>query len=150
MRRLCMLLALVACSKDAGDSPAKHEDRHEPAAAPTKFAITVTIGGTTETWSEAALADVPKMAGSANDGESRDTWSLRELVHRKVGPKARVISVTGADGKKPIDLAAWDDPARTPIVHVTRRGALKFRWADQAGAWSDTVAKGVTGLEIAP
>src|SRR5262249_51543537 len=102
------------------------------------------------TWTDERFSSVPKMAGTASDGEARDTWSLRELVHHNVGPKARVVAVTSADGKQAIDPAAWADATRTPILHTTRRGTLKFRWADKDGHWGQTLVKDVTGLEIAP
>jgi hypothetical protein len=66
-----------------------------------------------------------------------------------VGPGARVVAVIGADGKQPIELTAWNDATRTPILHTTRRGTLKFRWADKEGRWGETVVRDVTGLEIA-
>ena len=145
MKRLVLTLVLAACSKS---DPPKHEDRHEPATAPSKLSLEIAIGDTRSTWTDAAFAATPKLAGSASDGEARDTWSLRELVHQNVGPTARVIAVAGADGTRPIDAAAWDDPARTPILHTTRRGTLKFRWADQAGKWGETVLKDVTRLDV--
>jgi hypothetical protein len=170
--RWALLIALAACSKTADSSSdpparppdpavaaasaqvsamparAKREDRHEPAAAPPKLALAVTVGGTAATWTDAAFAGVPKLAGAASDGEARDTWSLRELVQRNAGPGARVVAVIGAGAKRPIEPAAWDDPAHTPILHATRRGTLKFRWADKDGRWGETIVKDVTGLEI--
>ena len=100
------------------------------------------------TWTETAFAATPKLAGTASDGEARDTWSLRELVHRNLGPTARVTAVGGASGTIPIDATAWDDASRTPILHTTRRGTLKFRWADAHGAWGETVVRDVTALEV--
>jgi len=65
-----------------------------------------------------------------------------------VGPNARVVTVTG-DVAKPIDPAAWADPNVTPILHTTKRGTLKFRWANRDGTWRETEVKDVTKLEIA-
>ena len=154
--RWALLIAIAACSKTA-DPPAeatkqeaaKHEDRREPASAAPKLNLAVTIAGTAAAWTGELFARVPKLAGVASDGEARDTWSLRELVQRNVGPGARVVAVTGADGKRSIEAAAWEDAARTPILHTTRRGTLKFRWADQDGRWGETIVKDVTALEIA-
>ncbi|HEY0191859.1 MAG TPA: hypothetical protein VGC42_12145, partial [Kofleriaceae bacterium] len=84
------------------------------------------------------------------DGEARDVWSLRELAHQLVGPSARVTAVTGEDGTKAIDAAAWSDATRTPLLHTTRRGTLKYRWADASGKWGETEVKEVSRLEIAP
>lgn len=170
-----LLLAITACSKTADPAPPdrpvgltpertataqgpataaaapapRHEDRHEPATAPAAISLAVTIAGAPATWTGEDLARAPRMAGAASDGEARDTWSLRELVTRNVGPGARVVAVSGAGGKQPIDPAAWRDAARTPILHTTRRGTLKFRWADGDGRWGPTVIRDVTGLEIA-
>ncbi|HET7503472.1 MAG TPA: hypothetical protein VFK02_20765 [Kofleriaceae bacterium] len=77
-------------------------------------------------------------------------WSLRELTHALVGPAARVTSITGADGTRMLDRATWDDPSRTPLLHTTRRGTLKFRWADASGTWGESEVKDVTRVEIAP
>lgn len=162
MRWMLLLAAIAACSKAAdppGDPPpsaparaaialAKHEDRHERATAPSKLTLAVTIAGAPATWTADASAGIPKLAGTASDGEARDTWSLRELVKRNAGPTARVIAVISAGEKQAIEPAAWDDPTRTPILHTTRRGTLKFRWADKDGRWGETIVKDVTGLEI--
>lgn len=166
--RWALLIAIAACSKTT-DPPSdppdpalatasaqvsamprrpKREDRHEPAIAPPKLTLAVTVGGTAATWTEAAFAGVPKLPGAASDGEARDTWSLRELARHNAGPGARVVAVIGAGAKRSIEPAAWDDPAHTPILHATRRGTLKFRWADKDGHWGEAIVKDVTGLEI--
>lgn len=127
----------------------KHEDRHDPAAEP-KLQLTVAINGTTASWGPDAFGKVAKYARNdkASDGEAREVWSLRELAHTLVGPTARVTAVTG-DGSKTIDRTAWDDAAHEPLLHTTRRGTLKFRWADASGKWDDTEVKDVTRIEIA-
>ncbi|HET9987134.1 MAG TPA: hypothetical protein VFQ65_01410 [Kofleriaceae bacterium] len=159
MRWMCLLLVVVACSKkDAtteapapADKPHHHEDRNDPQAAPSKLTVTVAIAGRPSvTWTSDDFAKVPKMAGKASDGEARETWSLRELAHQLVGPSARVTAVVGEGGKIAIDEAKWSAADSTPILHSTRRGTLKFRYADGNGAWGDTIAKEVTGLEILP
>jgi len=127
----------------------KREDRHDP-AAPPRLELAVAIDGAAASWGPDAFGKVAKYAGNdkASDGEAREVWSLRELAHTLVGPAARVTAVTG-DGRKAIDRAAWDDTAREPLLHTTRRGTLKFRWADTAGKWGDTEVKDVTRIEIA-
>jgi hypothetical protein len=147
MRMTIVLFAIAACSKTTADPPAKHEDRHEPAVAAPALALQVTVDGTATTWKQDVFDRVPHFASANNDGEARDTWSLRELAHSAVGPNARVVAVVG-ETKKTIDAAAWADPARTPIVHRTRRGALKFRWADKDGKWGEVEVKDVSALEI--
>jgi hypothetical protein len=127
------------------------EDRHDPAAEP-KLQLTVAIGGAAASWGPDAFGKVAKYAKNdkASDGEAREVWSLRELAHTLVGPTARVTAVTGDGGSKSIDRTAWDDAAREPLLHTTRRGTLKFRWADATGKWADTEVKDVTRIEIAP
>ncbi|HEX7836605.1 MAG TPA: hypothetical protein VF469_04030 [Kofleriaceae bacterium] len=138
----------------SGDKPhhRKHEDRRDPAVpdAPP-LELTVAVDGAAQTWRQDAFDKVARFTGNtrANDGEARDVWSLRELVHTLVGPTARATAVTGDDGTRAIDRAAWDDAARTPLLHTTRRGTLKFRWADAAGAWGETEIKDVTKIELA-
>lgn len=128
----------------------KREDRHDPAAEP-KLQLAVAINGAIASWGPDAFGKVAKYAKNdkASDGEAREVWSLRELAHTLVGPTARVTAVTGDGGSKTIDRAAWDDAVREPLLHTTRRGTLKFRWADAAGKWGDTEVKDVTRLEIA-
>ena len=149
MKRALSLIVLAACSRSADPAqPARHEDRHDPTTAAPALQLAVTIDGAAATWHQDVFDRVPHFASANHDGDARDTWSLRELVHDAVGPSARVVAVVG-ETRMPIDAAAWDDPARTPIVHRTRRGWLKFRWADKTGAWQDASVKEVSGLEIA-
>ena len=128
----------------------KHEDRHDPAAEP-KLQLTVAIDGAVTRWGPDAFGKVAKYAKNdkASDGEAREVWSLRELAHTLVGPTARVTAVTGDGGSKTIDRTAWDDAAHEPLLHTTRRGTLKFRWANADGKWADTEVKDVTRIEIA-
>jgi hypothetical protein len=148
------LLAIVACSKASPPEPAPpepaphHEDRGEPAEATPALHLDVRIDGSQSTWRQDVFDRVPHWNSANNQGEARETWSLRELVHTAVGPTARVVAVVG-DRRVAIEPAAWSDEARTPIVHRTRRGALKFRWADKNGTWGAVEVKDVSGLEIA-
>jgi hypothetical protein len=152
MRTAWLLLVLGACSKASSDAsppppPAHHEDRAEPAVAEPPLELHVTIDGAAATWRQDLFERVPHVSGESHSGEGRDTWSLRDLAHSAAGPNARVVTVIG-DIKKTIDDAAWNDPARTPIVHRTRRGTLKYRWADSGGKWGEAEVKDVVGLEI--
>jgi hypothetical protein len=153
VRHAAWLVVVIACSKsgehgEREPAPAPHhEDRHEPAIAAPSLDLAVTIDGVRATWHRDELERAPRGSGTNNEGAARDTWSLRELVHRNVGPTARVVAVAGAS-RKVIDADAWSDTARTPILHTTRRGTLKFRWADATGAWGETEVKDVTQLEI--
>ena len=156
-----VVVCVLACSKanqdaapaaGSAEKPHHHEDRRDPQAAPTKLEVKVAIAGKPDaTWTADDFAKVAKMPGTATDGEARDTWSLRELAHQLVGPSARVTAVIGEGGSKvAIDEAKWNAADATPILHSTRRGTLKFRYADKTGAWGDTIAKEVSGLEIQP
>ena len=173
MRKLgWILVLLVGCSKPADKAPAnsssadnpteqppasagsahhrKHEDRREPVIADAPpLKLDITANGTTATWHQDSFDKVARYT-KGNDGEARDVWSLRELVHQLVGPAARVASVTGDNGTKTIDPAAWDDATRTPLLHTTRRGTLKFRWADSNGKWGDSEVKDVVRIKLAP
>jgi hypothetical protein len=166
MRRLALVLALAACGKSdpapAGDPPGRPDKAHDPKEkphhredrkdrqeAPSQLSLDVVDGANKSHWDAAAFAQVSKIDGKANDGEGRDTWSLRALVDKHAGG-ARVAALTGEDGKVvKIDKADWDNKDKTPILHSTRRGTLKFRWADKTGAWGDTVLKDVTAIELA-
>lgn len=146
--------AANAVETPAADKPhhRKHEDRHDPATDnPPPLRLAVTIAGAQTTWDHDAFEKVARFAGNtkASDGEDRDVWSLRDLARTLAGPTARVTSVAGDDGARSIDAAAWRDPRRTPLLHTTRRGTLKFRWADATGAWGETEVKDVTRIEIA-
>jgi hypothetical protein len=155
-----LALSLLGCgSKDTTDAPAPaaapakaekphhHEDRKDPQAGASKLALAITAGADKSTWTEAQFAAVPKIDGKATDGEARDTWNLRDLAHANLGPTARVTAVIG-ESRIEIKDTEWADAARIPILHTTRRGTLKFRWADAAGKWGETAVKEVTGLEI--
>lgn len=149
-----VVVGLVASCRSSDPAPsapagsAHHEDRHAPATAAPKLVLDVTVDGAPVKWQADAFGKVPRIPAKNTSGESRDAWSLRELATTLAGPGARVVSITGAEGQKPIDAAAWADPARIPIVHTTRRGSLKFRWTDAAGAWGESDLKDVTRLEI--
>ena len=149
MKRLVLLVVFVACNK-AADTPAAgsahHEDRHEPATAAPPLSLAVTIDGSAAMWPQAVFDRTTHFESANQDGEARDTWSLRELV-KTIGATAHVTTVIG-DKRQPIDAAAWADPTKTPIIHRTRRGGLKFRWADSKGKWGEASVKDVTGLEI--
>lgn len=163
MRWLAFMIAVAACgsSSDApapapaprsavgsGEQPHHRNDRHDSVTAPANLRVDVVIGSEKSTWQERAFTKTPKLVGSANDGEARDTWSLRALVHQNVGPSARVLAVVSAEGTKAIDRAAWDDLTKTPILHTTKRGTLKYRWTDEDGKWGETELKDVTLLEV--
>jgi hypothetical protein len=149
MRRLGWLILAVACSKAerVDQPPPAHEDRHEPAIAQASKKLDVTIDGVAATWNRDVFDRAPLRTGTARDGEARETWSLRELARQNAGPTARVVAVVG-NIRETIDAAAWNDATRTPIIHGTKRGTLKFRWEDRDGKWGATEVNDVSKLEI--
>lgn len=148
MRRALLLVVALGCSKSES-GPAKHEDRGHAQDRATTFSLAVTIGEKHETWTPETFAKVAHSASKNSSGNDRDTWSLRELA-KLAGPTARVTRIVGEGGAKDIDAAAWADPARVPILHSTRRGTLKFRWAAPDGTWGVPEVSDVNALELAP
>jgi len=136
----------AAATTDA--RPPTHEDRNDPVASAPVLTLEVTIAGTKTTWQHDVFDKTPKLPGKNRSGEGRDVWSLRALVDQMVGPGARVVTVTGDGATNTIAPEAWGDPTRTPILHTTRRGTLKFRWASKDGEWEETTVRDVTKLEI--
>lgn len=127
-----------------------HEDRHEaPDDRGAPLALEARVGATSATWTKPSFDKVARYT-QGTDGEGRDVWSLRELAHTLVGPTARVVAIIGPEGSKRLDRTSWNDATRTPILHTTRRGTLKFRWANPAGTWGDTEVTDVARLEIEP
>jgi hypothetical protein len=164
MKLVAAVALLVACghSSSSSDQPVgsaavatpadkphhHHEDRHDVQGSATAFSLDVTVNGAHQTWTPETFAKVSHFVGTNNDGEARDVWSLREVATDLVGSGARIVSITG-DSTHAIGSAAWSDPSKIPIVHSTRRGVLKFRWADPDGKWrEDEVIKDVAKLEI--
>lgn len=156
MRTLLILAVVGGCSKSDAPSEAPttskgtHEDRAQKQQKVTDFVVDVTIGDAHEKWTPETFAKVAHYASKNHGGQERDTWSLRELAKTLVGPNARVTKVIGGNTVKEIEAAAWADTARVPIVHSTRRGTLKFRWATSEGVWGDPEANDVMALEIVP
>ncbi|NVB81672.1 MAG: hypothetical protein HOV81_24975 [Kofleriaceae bacterium] len=147
MSRLAIaVLVVAACSRtDSAPKPAPEPMHVEK--APAGFSIEARIDGAPTTWAEDVFDRVEHHAVANNRGQPRDTWSLRDLVHAMVGANARVVAVVGAT-KQAITPEAWADASRTPVVHRTGRGGLKFRWADASGKWDEESVNDVVALEI--
>ena len=88
-RFLIIALVAAACSRSepasnktaTPPSEGHHEDRSEPAIAAPPLSLEVKIGDTSATWNQDVFDRVSHHAGTNNSGQSRDTWSLRDLVH---------------------------------------------------------------------
>ncbi len=151
MKRLAIIaLVAAACSRS---EPAKHDRppeapgaAHEPGRA-AGLHLEVRIDGVPATWTQDVFDRVEHHAVKNKSGQPRDTWSLRDLAHATAGEHARVVSVIGTTTQT-IAPDAWADASRTPIVHRTGRGGLKFRWADAAGTWEEANVGDVVALEI--
>ena len=130
--------------------PHKAGDKHQPLAADAvALTLDVAVGSDVMTWKKDEFAKVDEYA-IGSDGNERQVWSMRDLATKLVGPTAHVVAITGVDGStKPMAAADWADTTKTPILHTTRRGTLKFTWADSQGTWGETVVKDVTRIEIA-
>lgn len=135
----------------AGHRSRSHsEDRDERPTAPAVLTLEVAVDGAKATWNKDAFERVPRLTGHNRSGESREAWSLRAMAAEIVGPGARVTSVTGGGETVAISAEQWNDTTRTPILHTTRRGTLKFRWVEPDGEWQeDAAVRDVTGLAIA-
>ena len=151
---LVVMAAALAIGCSSSSTPESRADPEpvaapKPKAAPTPapLQLAVTIDGKAVTWDAAAFAKVAHVKGNNNEGEARDVWSLRDLVHQLVGPNARVVSITG-NATRLLAQAAWDDARHTPILQVTRRVSLKYRWMDPDGTWGETDVKDVTKIEV--
>jgi len=168
MRLLALAIALsvpLSCKSGGDETPgpgagadqgtgaadsARARSLDEPPSAPAVVTLEVAVDGRVATWKRDAFERVPRLSGHNRSGESRDAWSLRAMAEEMVGPGARVTSVTGDGATVEISAAMWQDTTRTPILHTTRRGTLKFRWIEADGEWQeDAAVRHVTGLAIA-
>jgi len=117
-------------------------------ASPLKVIVTGT-GPTT--WTPAALAALPRFTIHA-DGADKDAWSLRDLAHALVGPRARVTAAVDGDGTSAkIDKKDWADPKKVPVLRINRRGMYKIEWVDKDGSLTnDDDVRDVRSVEVNP
>lgn len=132
-----------------GHTNGQEDRRDEPAVDAGALKLDAKIGGALTAWQKSSFDRVPRYA-VGSDGEGREVWSLRDLAHTLVGPNARVVAVYGKRETRRLEPAVWNDAKRTPILHTTRRGTLKFRWADKDGTWDDAEISDVSLVEIEP
>jgi hypothetical protein len=127
--------------------PASSDDA--PDAGPKRTIQVIIKGRPTETWNAAAFAEVPHHS-PPDAGLVRDAWSLRELASRKVGPTARVVAITGHEGRKELPEAAWKDMTRTPVLRANKEDMFKYRWMAKDGSLAEAEVRDVTSIEIIP
>lgn len=113
-----------AAEKEHRGGQHENDTEREQQAVETPLDITVN-GKPAEAWSMEKLQKV-KMRPSA---DGKEMWSLRDLAHELVSPKARVSAVRSGEYKTAIDQADWDDPNRTPQLRVNRQGQFKLEWS---------------------
>jgi hypothetical protein len=96
----------------------------------------------------APLADTGMLSRDEEKGVgARIGWSLRDLVHEKLGGDAAAVAVIGEDGARvELDAAAWDSLDSTPILRVNRRGQLRFHWIGTRNRLPGM--KGVQAIEV--
>jgi hypothetical protein len=116
-------------------------------AAPLKILV---AGGAPQSWAPSAFDPIPRMSIRA-DNSDKDAWSLRDVVHKLVGPKARVtVAVDGEGTRAKIDPKDWADAKKTPVLRINRRGMYKIEWVDDKGNMTnDDDVRDVRSLEVA-
>jgi len=98
--------------------------------APLKVVIP---GAAASSWTPDALASVPRFTVHA-DGSDKDAWSLRDVAHKLVGPKAHVTAAIDGEGtRSSIKPKDWADAKKTPVLRINRRGMYKIEWVDDHG-----------------
>jgi hypothetical protein len=117
-------------------------------ATPLKVVVT---GGAPTTWTPAALSAVQRFTIHA-DGADKDAWSLRDVVHQLVGPRARATSAVDGDGTRAkISPKDWADVKKTPVLRINRRGMYKIEWVDKDGNMTnDDDVRDVKTVEVVP
>lgn len=109
----------------------------EQAGKQTLAGLEIDVDGKPLRLTAKQLATIPTMNIRGDQGDRRVVWSMRDVVAVVAAPSAHPTEVVGEDGAAPIDLAAWNDAAQTPILRVNRRGMIKLQWIGQGGKVED-------------
>lgn len=117
-------------------------------AAPLRVVV---AGRPPTSWTAADFAAVPRLTIHA-DNSAKDAWSLRDIAHKLVGPKARVtIAVDGDGTRERIAPRDWADASKTPVLRINRRGMYKIEWVDKDGNMlQDDDVRDVRSVELSP
>ena len=134
--------ATAAAAPGHGD----HGDHRRGQATGAPLAVVVN-GKPAPAWTAAQLAAAATITVTNQNGESREVWPLQAIVHKLVGPKARIVALDADGDRVDVDPAAWNDPARTLVLHLSRRGEYKAHWVAR-GVADDALLKGVDKIEI--
>jgi hypothetical protein len=156
---LVLTFVLVGCHKDPPPTPppapavtaTQNKGEGEAAQRRASKPLAVLLNGQPgPTWTPEKVNAVPFVHITNGNGEDREGWSLHDLTKALVGPNARVTAmVDGAGERVEVTPPAWNDPKKTLVVRVTRRGDYKVHWASADGTVSDAILKGIQRLEIA-
>jgi hypothetical protein len=126
--------------------PHHHDSEPEGQAAGSPIEIVVN-GQPAPQWTPERLASANAMAVTNQNGERREGWPLKQLTRAILGPKARIVALATVDERVTIDERQWNDPARTLILRLSRRGQYKANWVE-AGVADDALLKGITRIEL--
>lgn len=147
-----LALAAAGCHRsrpNAGAAGPGHGDHRAARRAPSAAApLEVVVDGKpAPAWSAAELAAAAVLTVTNQNGETREVWPLQTIVHKLVGPEARVVALDADGDRVDVDARAWRDPARTLVLHLSRRGEFKAHWVS-GGVADGALLKGVRKIEI--
>ncbi len=121
----------------------------EQAGKQSLAALEVEVDGQARRPTPQQLASIPTMNIRGDQGDRRVVWSLRDVVAMVAGPTARPTEVIGEGDPVPVNAAAWNDAAQTPILRVNRRGLIKLQWIGHGGKVADDgEVRGVRALRV--
>jgi hypothetical protein len=141
--------AAPASSAAAARAAKPHHHDVEPEGQAAGSPIEIVVNGKpAPAWTPERLASASAVSLTNQNGEQREGWPLKPLTQSIVGPKARIVALATEDERVAIDAQAWNDPTRTLILRLSRRGQYKANWV-QAGVADDALLKGITRIEIA-
>lgn len=141
------VLLAAACHKSTPAAPAAVA----PAAAPAHddgVALQVVVNGKpTAAWTSDTIARTAAVAMTNHNGQAREGWPLKALTRALIGDQARVVALAAGDERVAIDERAWNDPSRTLVLRLSRRGEYKAHWV-QAGRADEAFLKNVSRIEV--
>jgi hypothetical protein len=138
--------ATAASSASATAGHGDHRNQRRGQAAATSLEVVVD-GKPAAAWTGAELAAAAAVTVTNQNGETRQVWPLQTIVHKLVGPKARIVALDADGDRVDVDAKAWNDPARTLVLHLSRRGEYKAHWVS-GGVADEALIKGVRKIEI--